>query len=114
LDAQLDAGFESASGFRTAYSKIFGEAPSKSSLPPLFIDWLETPMGRMIAITDEAALYLLEFTNRKNMRRQFDRLRKVQNRAPSRHQARISSDKAGQRCKEFRMVKHGPTRNSQK
>lgn len=81
LDAQLDAGFESASGFRTAYSKIFGEAPSKSSLPPLFIDWLETPMGRMIAITDEAALYLLEFTNRKNMRRQFNRLRKVQCRA---------------------------------
>jgi len=81
LDAQLDAGFESPSGFRSAYSKIFGEAPSKTSSPPLFIDWLETPMGRMIAITDEAALYLLEFTNRKNMRRQFDRLRKVQRRA---------------------------------
>ena len=81
LDAQLDAGFESASGFRSAYSKTFGEAPSKTSTPPLFIDWLETPMGRMIAIADEAALYLLEFTNRKNMRRQFDRLRKVQNRA---------------------------------
>jgi len=81
LDAQLDAGFESASGFRSAYSKIFGEAPSKASPPALFIDWLETPMGRMITIADEAALYLLEFTNRKNMRRQFDRLRKVQNRA---------------------------------
>jgi AraC family transcriptional regulator of adaptative response/methylated-DNA-[protein]-cysteine methyltransferase len=80
LDAQLDAGFESASGFRSAYSKIFGEAPSKASTPPLFIDWLETPMGRMITIADDAALYLLEFTNRKNMRRQFDRLRKVQNR----------------------------------
>jgi AraC family transcriptional regulator of adaptative response/methylated-DNA-[protein]-cysteine methyltransferase len=38
-------------------------------------------MGRMITIADEDALYLLEFTNRKNMRRQFDRLRKVQNRA---------------------------------
>jgi len=81
LDAQLDAGFESPSGFRTAYSKIFGEAPSKASTPPLFIEWLETPIGRMIAIADEAALYLLEFTNRKNMRRQFDRLRKAQRRA---------------------------------
>jgi len=46
-----------ASGFRSAYSKTFGEAPSKTSTPPLFIDWLETPMGRMIAIADEAALY---------------------------------------------------------
>lgn len=81
LEAQLDAGFESASGFRSAYAKIFGSAPAKGSEEPLFIDWIETPMGRMITIADEAALYLLEFTNRKNMRRQFDRLRKVQNRA---------------------------------
>jgi len=81
LDAQLDAGFESASGFRTAYTKIFGHAPAKGQPKPLYIDWLDTPLGRMIAITDEAALYMLEFTNRKNMRRQFDRLRKVQKRA---------------------------------
>jgi AraC family transcriptional regulator of adaptative response/methylated-DNA-[protein]-cysteine methyltransferase len=81
LDAQLDAGFESASGFRTAYAAQFGMAPSKGHADPLVIDWLETPMGRMIAIADEAALYLLEFTNRKNMRRQFDRLRRIQGRA---------------------------------
>ena len=81
LDAQLDAGFDSPSGFRSAYAKVFGAAPAKGAAEPLYIDWLETPMGRMIAIADEAALYLLEFTNRKNMRRQFDRLRKVQNRA---------------------------------
>lgn len=80
IEAQLDAGFDSASGFRTAYSKIFGTAPSKGNPAPLFIDWLETPMGRMIAIADEQALFLLEFTNRKNMRRQFDRLRKIQGR----------------------------------
>jgi len=81
LDAQLDAGFESASGFRSAYIKTFGQAPAKGHPEPLYIDWLETPMGRMIAIADDAALYLLEFTNRKNMRRQFDRLRKIQSRA---------------------------------
>jgi len=81
IEAQLDAGFDSPSGFRTAYAKIFGSAPAKGKTDPLFIDWLETPMGRMIAIADEAALYLLEFTDRKNMRRQFDRLRKVQGRA---------------------------------
>ena len=81
LDAQLDAGFDSPSGFRSAYAKVFGTAPAKTVADPLYIDWLETPMGRMITIADETALYLLEFTNRKNMRRQFDRLRKVQNRA---------------------------------
>ena len=81
LDAQLDAGFDSASGFRSAYAKHFGAAPAKGSAEPLFIDWIETPMGRMITIADDTALYLLEFTDRKNMRRQFDRLRKIQNRA---------------------------------
>lgn len=81
LAAQLDAGFESPSGFRSAYAKVFRTAPAKGAATPLYIDWLATPMGRMIAIADETALYLLEFTNRKNMRRQFDRLRKVQNRA---------------------------------
>ncbi len=81
LEAQLDAGFESASGFRTAYAKTFGSAPVKGHATPLSIDWIETPMGRMITISDETALYLLEFTNRKNMRRQFDRLRKIQGRA---------------------------------
>lgn len=81
LDAQLEAGFESASGFRSAYAKVFGTAPKNNSVSPLYIDWLETSMGRMITIADENALYLLEFTNRKNMRRQFDRLRKVQSRA---------------------------------
>ncbi len=80
IAAQLDAGFDSPSGFRTAYAKTFGVAPAKGKPDPLYIDWLETPMGRMIAIADEAALYLLEFTDRKNMRRQFDRLRKVQGR----------------------------------
>jgi len=81
LDAQLDAGFESASGFRTAYAAQFGATPSKGHADPLYIDWLETPMGRMIAIADASALYMLEFTNRKNMRRQFDRLRRMQGRA---------------------------------
>lgn len=81
LEAQLDAGFDSASGFRSAYTKIFGTAPTKGHPHPLHIDWLNTPMGRMIAIADDTALYLLEFTDRKNMRRQFDRLRKVQQRA---------------------------------
>ena len=81
IDAQLDAGFDSASGFRSAYAKIFGAAPTKGHPAPLYIEWLNTPMGRMIAIADEGALYLLEFTNRKNMRRQFDRIRKVQRRA---------------------------------
>lgn len=74
INAQIDAGYASASGFRAAFKAQFGEAPAKSTTPPLYIDWIETPLGRMISIADEAALYLLEFTDRKNMAGQLSRL----------------------------------------
>jgi len=81
INAQLNAGYESASGFRTAFAKTFGAAPAKSNTPPLFIDWLSTPLGPMFAVCDESHLYMLEFTTRKNMDRGFEKLRKIHKRA---------------------------------
>lgn len=81
INAQLNAGYESASGFRAAFAKTFGVAPAKADTPPLFIDWLLTPLGPMLAVCDEAHLYMLEFTTRKNMDRGFEKLRKVYKRA---------------------------------
>lgn len=74
IDAQLNAGYESASGFRAAFGQAFGTAPKGVTTGPLFIDWLDTPFGPMIAICDEAALYLLEFTTRKSLDRQVRRV----------------------------------------
>ena len=81
IEAQLDAGFESASGFRTAFTKTFGAAPAKTKADPLFVDWLETPEGRMVVVADERALYLIEFVDRVKLPRQFERLRRVHGRA---------------------------------
>lgn len=81
IDAQLDAGFESASGFRSAFAKTFGVAPSKGSPDPLFVDWIDTPEGQMITVADERALYLIEFTDRIRLPRQFERLRRTHQRA---------------------------------
>ena len=81
INAQINAGYESASGFRTAFAKTFGVAPAKSDAAPLFIDWLSTPLGPMFAVCDETRLYMLEFTTRKNMDRGFEKLRKVHKRA---------------------------------
>lgn len=81
INAQLTAGYESASAFRKAFAKTFGTAPAKSSAAPLFIDWLSTPLGPMLAICDESHLYMLEFTVRKNMERGFTKLRKAYGRA---------------------------------
>ena len=81
LDAQLDAGFASASGFRTAYAKAFAEAPRAGGGEPLRLDWLETPLGRMMVLADSAALHLSEFTDRKALPRQVARVRKLADRA---------------------------------
>lgn len=81
IEAQLEAGFESASGFRTAFAKTFGTAPSKRSPDPLFVDWVDTPEGQMITVADEQALYLIEFTDRVRLPRQFERLRRTHQRA---------------------------------
>lgn len=75
--AQLEAGFESASGFRAAYGDLFGTSPAKSKVfspKPLYVAWHETPLGRMVSIADDHAVYMLEFTNRVKMLTQVKRL----------------------------------------
>lgn len=81
INAQLDAGFDSASGFRTAFAKTFGAAPAKAKVEPLFVDWMETPEGRMVVVADARALYLIEFVDRVKLPRQFERLRRIHGRA---------------------------------
>ncbi len=66
VDAQLDAGFESGSGFRSAVTKLFGAAPAQLRGKELLrADWIETPIGPMMAIADAHALHILEFAERK-------------------------------------------------
>lgn len=65
IDAQLDSGFDSASGFRAAFTRLFGQAPARMREGCALADWIDTPLGGMIAVADEDALHLLEFTDRK-------------------------------------------------
>lgn len=75
IEAQLDAGFNSASGFRGAFARLFGHAPQQMRGDALVLaDWIETPLGGMIVIADDAALHLLEFHDRKALARQVQRL----------------------------------------
>jgi len=75
----LDSSFAEPEKFDAAFQKEFeAELGSKNFLSGhslLFtIDWISTPMGQMISISDKTHLYLLEFTNRKNLRGQIARL----------------------------------------
>lgn len=105
IDAQLAAGYDSGSGFRDAFSRIMGGAPvqakargkagrtnadergnqgslfaseSPLAIPlatPLKASWLDTRLGPMLAVVDDAALHLLEFVDRRGLEREIERLR---------------------------------------
>ncbi|WP_146823936.1 bifunctional transcriptional activator/DNA repair enzyme AdaA [Alicyclobacillus suci] len=76
IEAQLEAGYESGSGFRDAFSRIMGTPPSRIETGRvLFAHWLDTPLGPMLAIADEEGLYLLEFVDRRGLEREIERLR---------------------------------------
>ncbi len=76
IDAQLDAGYESSSGFRDAFSRIMGAAPTKLGQRIILkAAWIDTALGSMLAIADEERLYLLEFVGRRGLEREIERLR---------------------------------------
>lgn len=82
IDAQLSSGYESGSGFRDAFARIMGTAPSLlGNCAILKAAWLDTKLGPMLAIADEKALYLLEFIDRRGLEREIERLRKKTKRA---------------------------------
>lgn len=66
VEAQLDAGYESASGFRAAVGRLLGHAPARvRDRLTLAAAWIETPLGPMLGVTDAAgAVHLLEFADR--------------------------------------------------
>src|SRR6266571_342372 len=76
-EARNGSGFESDSGFREAFTKIFGEPPTTAKARgPLLADRIDTPLGAMIAAADDEGLRLLEFIDRRATERELSTLRK--------------------------------------
>lgn len=75
IEAQLSTGYESGSGFREAFSRVLGAAPSRHKGPVLKAAWLDTQLGPMLAVADDEVLYLLEFVDRRGLERELERLR---------------------------------------
>ena len=75
-DAQNGSGFESASGFREAFTRIFGDPPSAAkSRACMFAERIDTPLGAMLAVADDQGLRLLEFADRRALERELTILR---------------------------------------
>lgn len=78
IEAQITAGFESPSAFRDAFARILGQAPGTfSSKPLLYADWVASPLGPLVAVTDRSQLHLLEFLDRKALPAEFRKLQGV-------------------------------------
>jgi len=76
MDAQLDAGYESGSGFREAISRLIGDAPTRMTAHQILTaQWLDTTIGAMLAVVDDAGVHLLEFAERKALPNEIKRLR---------------------------------------
>ena len=79
LDAALESGYSSASGFATAFDKIIGTAPGKAKREPqnvLVYQRFDAPLGPMVAIASEKGLCLLEFGDRRMLESEFADLQK--------------------------------------
>jgi AraC family transcriptional regulator of adaptative response/methylated-DNA-[protein]-cysteine methyltransferase len=77
LDLQLDHGFESGSGFRGAFNRLLGTAPSRArNVDCLYARWIETPLGPMLALADDRGLALLEFVDRRGLERELESLQR--------------------------------------
>lgn len=77
IEVQLERGYESTSGFREAFARVFGAPPrgAKDSAC-LLARRLETPLGTMLALADDHGLRLLEFVDRRGLERELLQLRR--------------------------------------
>jgi AraC family transcriptional regulator of adaptative response/methylated-DNA-[protein]-cysteine methyltransferase len=77
ISAQVNNGFESASGFWDAFRRTFGSPASKAErIRCLQAEWIDTPLGVMLALADQDGLHLLEFVDRRGLEREVEWLRR--------------------------------------
>lgn len=75
IDAQMSAGFDSGSGFRSAFARLMGRAPGQiPAQAALWADWVDTPLGPMVAVACQHRLHLLEFADRRALPTELARL----------------------------------------
>ncbi|WP_075086064.1 bifunctional transcriptional activator/DNA repair enzyme AdaA [Mariniblastus fucicola] len=85
--AQLNSGYESASGFRDAFKKLFENVPpsrargdstgSAESAKPMYVNRVLTELGPMVCAANEQGLHLLEFADRRMLETQIKRVNKL-------------------------------------
>jgi len=76
-DAALGSGFDSESGFREAFARLFGTPPGRAKAGDhLTARWLSTPLGPMLGVASEEGLTMLEFVDRRGLEREIVTMRR--------------------------------------
>jgi AraC family transcriptional regulator of adaptative response/methylated-DNA-[protein]-cysteine methyltransferase len=77
-DATFDSGFESHSGFREAFVRVFGDAPGRSreNGDRVVITMLETPLGPLLAGATDQGINFLEYTDRRMLEHNLQAMRR--------------------------------------
>jgi AraC family transcriptional regulator, regulatory protein of adaptative response / methylated-DNA-[protein]-cysteine methyltransferase len=71
LAAGMDGGYASTSGFRSAFSQLFGAPPSRGRAASVCrARLLPSPLGALIAVASERGVCLLEFADHAHLERQ--------------------------------------------
>ncbi|MDN5850389.1 MAG: methylated-DNA--[protein]-cysteine S-methyltransferase [Nitrococcus sp.] len=77
-NAVFDSGYESHSGFRDAFARTFGRTPGNSDDQDcVFLSWLRSPLGPLVAGATSEGICLLEFTDRRMLETQFATVRRL-------------------------------------
>lgn len=75
FDAPLQKIYESEHDLRMAFSTLVKNTQHNNSAKKILkAAWINTPLGPMVAIADDNALYLLEFITRMGLERELKRL----------------------------------------
>ena len=78
IDAQVEAGFESASAFREYFTQVTGLRPSDlNGQGGIVLQCCDTPVGPMIIAADQTHLHLLEFVDRRSLPREMQNLHRA-------------------------------------
>jgi AraC family transcriptional regulator of adaptative response/methylated-DNA-[protein]-cysteine methyltransferase len=74
--AAFTNGYESASGFREAFGKLFGRAPREAAAGDcIVLSWHESPLGPLVLGANTKGLCLLEYSDRRMLETQLKVLR---------------------------------------
>ena len=79
LDAAVfDSGYDSHSGFRDAFIRLFGEPPGAYRHGECVrVTWINSPLGPLLAGATAKGICLLEFTDRRMLEAQFKAVRRL-------------------------------------